>query len=121
MGKLAGQCGQATNQLQAAVMHALDAPFEVMDIDFDIVGNRVAIRSGKLRSMAAILLARELGLELNDAPIDRLQLKDLRRRWLPCGKRHAFEIFQNAASVHGVGLGPLHACPGKFPHRPQPG
>jgi hypothetical protein len=53
-------------------------------------------------------------LELNDAPIDRLQLQDLRRWWSPCGKRHAFEIFQNPAGVYGVGLGPLHACPGKI-------
>jgi hypothetical protein len=50
MGKLAGQCGHATNQLQAAVVRALDAPFQVPDIDFDIVGNRVTTRSGKLRS-----------------------------------------------------------------------
>ncbi len=68
--------------------------------------------------MAAILLARELGLELHDAPVDRLQLQDLRRRGLPRGKRHAFEIFQNAAGVHGVSLGPLHARPGEILDRP---
>jgi len=33
---------------------------------------------------------------------------------LPRGKRHAFEIVQNAASVDGVGLGPLHARPRKI-------
>src|SRR5207244_12861577 len=97
MGELGRQCGYAMDQLQAAVVHALDAPFQVTDIDLDIVGNRVATRSGKLRSVAAILLARKLGLELDDAPIDRLQLQDLRRRPLPRGKRQAFELCQNAA------------------------
>ena len=48
-------------------------------------------------------------LQLHDAAVNRLQLEDLRGRWLPRGKRHALEIFQNAAGVHGVGLGPLHA------------
>ena len=57
MGELSGQCGHATNQLQAAFVHALDAPLQVTDIDFDIVGNGVATRSGKLRSMAAVLRA----------------------------------------------------------------
>ena len=74
---------------------------------------------GKLRSVAAILLPRELGVELHDAAVNRLQLQDLRGRRLPRGKRHAFEIVQNAAGVHGVGLGPLHARPGKILNRPR--
>ena len=119
MGELAGQCRHATNQFQAAVVHALDAPFQVMDIDLDVVGNRIGTGPAKLRRMAAILLPRELGVELHDAAVDRLQLQDLRGRWLPRDKRHAFEIFQNAAGVHGVGLGPLHARPRKILDRPR--
>jgi hypothetical protein len=45
-------------------LHALEAPFQVMDIDFDVVGDRIGTRSRKLRSMAAILLPRELGVQL---------------------------------------------------------
>jgi hypothetical protein len=81
--------------------------------------NRVGARSGKFRGMAAILLARELGIELDDAAVDCLQLENLRGRWLPRRKRHAFEIFQNAAGVHCVGLGALHARPGKILDRPR--
>jgi hypothetical protein len=69
--------------------------------------------------MAAILLPREFGVELHDAPVNRLQLQDLRRWWLPGGKRHALEIVQDAASVHGVGLGSLHARPHKILDRPR--
>ena len=90
-----------------------------MDIDLDVVRNRVGTRPGKLRSMVAILLAGELGVELHDPAVDCLQLQDLRGRGLPLGKRHTFEIVQNDAGVHGVGLGPLHARPAKILHRPR--
>jgi hypothetical protein len=43
-------------------LHACDPPFQVMDIDLDVVRNRVGTRPGKLRSMVAILLAGELGM-----------------------------------------------------------
>ena len=50
-------------------------------------------------------------MKLVDATVDRLQLQDFWGRWLPRGKRHSLEIAQNPGGVHGVGLGPLHACP----------
>ena len=121
VGELGGQCRRAANQLQAAVVHALDAPLQVMDIDLDVMGDRIAARPGKLRSVVAILLACELGIELNDAPVDRLQLQDLRGRCLPGGKGHPFEKVQNHPGIHHVGLGPLHTCPRKILNRPRIG
>jgi hypothetical protein len=114
VGELGGQYGRAVNQFQAAVVHALDAPFQVMDVDLDVIGDGIGSGPGKLRGMAAVFLPREFAVELHDTTVDRLQLQDLRRRWPPRHKRHAFEIFQNGTGVHGVGLGPLHACSSKI-------
>jgi hypothetical protein len=83
MGELGGQCGHATNQFQTAVVHALEAPLQVADIDLDVVRDRIGTGPAKLRSMAAILLPRELGVELHDAAVNRLQLQDLRGRGCP--------------------------------------
>jgi hypothetical protein len=112
----------ATHQLQAAFLHARDPPLQVMNIDLDVVGNRLGAGAGEFGGMAAILLACEFSVKLLDAAVNRLQFQDLRGRWLPCGKRHSFEVFQNAAGVHGVGLGSLHARPGgPLPARPWTG
>jgi DNA transformation protein len=109
----------ASYELQSTLVQALDAPLQMPNNDLDIVGDGIATGPGKLRCMAAILFAREFGIELHDAPVNRLQLKDLRRRWLPRGKRHALEIIQNAAGIHRVGLSALHARPGKILYRPR--
>ena len=82
--------------------------------DLDVVGDRIGTGASKLRSMAAILLPRELGVELHDAPGNRLQLQDLRGRGSPGVKRHALEIVQYVAGVYRVGLRPLHVRPGKI-------
>ena len=82
MSELGRQRGHAVNQLQAAVVHALEAPVQMMDNDLDVVGNRIGTGPSKLRCMAATLLARELGIELHDAAVNRLQLEDLRGRWV---------------------------------------
>jgi hypothetical protein len=54
--------------LQATFVHALDTSLQMPDIDLDVVGD--GIGPGKLRCMAAILLARELGVELHDAAVN---------------------------------------------------
>jgi hypothetical protein len=116
---LVARAGVAPNQLQSAVVKAFEAPFEVTDIDLDVVGDRIRAGPGELHRVAAILLAGELGVELYDAAVDRLQLQDLRCRRLPRRKRHAFEKIENAARVHRVGLGPLHAGSGEILNRPR--
>ena len=48
MGELGGQGGHATNQFEAALVHTLDAPFQVMDVDLDIMGDRIGARPSEL-------------------------------------------------------------------------
>jgi hypothetical protein len=70
VAELGGQCRHATHELQATVVHALDTSLQMPDIDLDVVGDGIGPRPGKLRCMAAILLARELGVELHDAAVN---------------------------------------------------
>ena len=59
--------------------------------------------------MVSILLAGELGDELHDPAVDRLQRQDLRSRWLPGGKGHPYEEVPYRPGIDRVGLGSLHA------------
>jgi hypothetical protein len=86
------------DQLQA-VLHVLEAPFQVPDIDLDVVGDCIGAGPAKLRSNSAILLPRELGVELHDAAVNRLQLQDLGGRGLLGGKRHASERMPPASTA----------------------
>ena len=85
------------------------------DIDLDIMSNRIGAGTGKVRRVAAILLARELGVELHDAAVDRLQLQDLRGRWLPRRKWHPFEKVQHHAGIHARRSWPAACTPGQNP------
>ena len=100
-------------------MHALKAPFQVPDVDLDILSNRLGAGSSELRRMTAILLTRQLGVELVDAAVDRLQFKNLRRRRLPARKRHPLQEIQHHARIQCVGLAPLHARSSKILDRPR--
>ena len=53
VGELGGQGGHTTNELQAAVLDARDAPFQVMDIDLDVVGDRIGAIPGEFRRMSS--------------------------------------------------------------------
>ena len=116
---LAAKAGTPRTSLQTALVHALKAPFQVPDIDLDIMRDRIGAGSGEVRGMTAILLARELGVELLDTAVDRLQLENLRRRRLPGCEGHPLQEVQHHPGIQRIGLGPLHARASKVFDRPR--